>query len=434
MRPLQTFALRPRAPHTAARPLVAAIAVSLAFCPAAPAAVPAPCGGVAQISDVTGDGHHANTDVSSAWFSEQAGPLQAVIKVATGDWRPMHVDSTTASWSLLFEVAAQQHYVRAVAQKNGTLAYDYGTWTLAGGFVTAAATTGAVTTGPGGTVTIDVPPQTGAAAGTVLARPFVLTYESDPAEPGPVDRGPGGATAGEAAFGADYVVGSCQPAGTGGSGAGSGEGAAGGEAPRTTMVVLAAPTRIVGARRVRAAGRVVPARRGVHVQVTTKARGSSKPAVVRSAWTLEDGSFSLSVPVSEKLDGDRRRRADQRPDADRARAVQGAPDAAPRRGRQDGRQRPGVAAPARTRPAAAHQRGDPVRPSGGPPRPLPLCRATPCPRPLPGRLHPGRPPRRKVHLRPTRRSMTGRTKGTLTPAVEVRTGDRHSLVSVSLGG
>lgn len=299
MRPLQTFALRPRAPHTAARPLVAAIAVSLAFCPAAPAAVPAPCGGVAQISDVTGDGHHANTDVSSAWFSEQAGPLQAVIKVATGDWRPMHVDSTTASWSLLFEVAAQQHYVRAVAQKNGTLAYDYGTWTLAGGFVTAAATTGAVTTGPGGTVTIDVPPQTGAAAGTVLARPFVLTYESDPAEPGPVDRGPGGATAGEAAFGADYVVGSCQPAGTGGSGAGSGEGAAGGEAPRTTMVVLAAPKRIVGARRVRAAGRVVPARRGVHVQVTTKARGSSKPAVVRSAWTLEDGSFSLSVPVSE---------------------------------------------------------------------------------------------------------------------------------------
>jgi hypothetical protein len=299
MRPPQTFVVRPRAPHAAAaRPFIAAVAVSLWLCPAALAAPPAPCNGVAQISDVAGDGHHANTDVTAGWFSEAAGGLQAVIKVATGDWRPMHVDSTTASWSLLFDVAGQQQYVRLVANKSGALAYDYGTWTLAGGFASAGPTTGAVTPGPGATVTIDVPARTGAAAGTVLARPFVLTYESDPAEPGPVDRGPGGATAGEAAYGADYVVGSCQPPGTT-AGSGSGDAPAGGDAARTTAVVLAAPRRVVGARRVRASGRVVPARGGVHVQVTTKARGSAKAAIVRSGWTRADGSFSVSVPVSE---------------------------------------------------------------------------------------------------------------------------------------
>jgi hypothetical protein len=298
MRPSQVFAVRARAPHAASgRPFVAALALSLWLCPAAPAAPPAPCNGAAQITDVAGDGHHPNTDVTSAWFSESAGGLRAVIKVATGDWRPMHVDSATASWSLLFDVAGQQHYVRLVADKSGALSYDYGTWTLAGGFVSAGATTGAVTTGPGGAATIDVPAQTGASPGTVMARPFVLTYESDPAEPGPVDRGPGGVTAGEAAFGADYVVGSCQPAGTVGSG--GGDAPAGGDAARTTAVVLAAPQRIVGARRVHASGRVVPARRGVHVQVTAKATGSAKPAIVRSGWTLADGGFDVSVPIAE---------------------------------------------------------------------------------------------------------------------------------------
>jgi hypothetical protein len=297
MRPSQTFAVRPRAPHAAAtRSFTAAIALSLVLCPAALAAPPAPCNGVAQISDVTGDGHHTNTDVSSAWFSEQAGGLQAVIKVAGGDWRPMHVDSATASWSLLFDVAGQQHFVRLLADKRGALSFDYGTWTLAGGFVSAGATTGAVTTGAGGTVTIDVPAQAGVAAGTVLARPFVLTYESDPTEPGPVDRAPGGVTAGEVAFGADYVVGACQPTGPAGSGAGDGAGATGGAT--VTAVILDAPKRVVGARRVRAGGRVVPARAGVHVQVTSKARGSAK-AIVRSGWTLADGSFKVSIPVSE---------------------------------------------------------------------------------------------------------------------------------------
>jgi hypothetical protein len=302
MRPSQLLAVHPRGARTAAtRTSIAAIAVGLVLCPAALAAAPAPCGGVVQISDDTGDGHHANTDVQSAWFSEQAGPLQAVIKVTSGDWRPMHVDSATASWAMLFDVAGQQHFVRVVASKTGTISYDYGTWTLGGGFVSAGATTGELTTGPGATVTIDVPAATGAAAGTVLARPFVLTYESDPAARGPVDRAPGGVTAQEAAFGADYVVGSCRPSGTAGSGAGGDAPTGGGEvAPATTTtVVLDAPRRIVGARRVRAGGRVIPARGGVPVEITTKARGSARPAIVRSVTTLADGSFSVFVPVSE---------------------------------------------------------------------------------------------------------------------------------------
>jgi hypothetical protein len=109
-------------------------------------------------------------------------------------------------------------------------------------------------------------------------------------------------TAQEAAFGADYVVGSCQPSGTAGSGAGGGDSPTGGGevAPvTTTAVVLDAPRRIVGARRVRASGRVIPARGGVPVQITTKARGSAKAAILRSVTTLPDGSFSASIPVSE---------------------------------------------------------------------------------------------------------------------------------------
>lgn len=301
MRPMPVLATNARrASHAAARTSIAAIAVCLLLCPAALAAAPAPCGGVAQISDPSGDGHHQNTDVLSGWFSEQAGRLQAVIKVALGDWQPAHVASTTASWAFLFDAGGEQRYVRVVATKvPTTISYDYGTWTLAGGFVSAGATTGEVTTGQGATATIDVPAATGATAGTVLARPFVLTYESDPSEPGPVDRAPGGVTAGEAAFGADYVVGSCQPPPTAGSGAGDSPSPAASGAVTTTAVVFSAPKRIVGARRVRAGGRVVPARAGVAVQVTTKARGSAKAPIVRTATTLADGSFSVSVPVSE---------------------------------------------------------------------------------------------------------------------------------------
>ena len=43
-------------------------------------------------------------------------------------------------------------------------AYGHGTWTRAGGFVTAGATTGAVTNGAGGSVTLDLPAEAAGSA------------------------------------------------------------------------------------------------------------------------------------------------------------------------------------------------------------------------------------------------------------------------------
>jgi hypothetical protein len=308
VRPMQKSALR--ADAAIRKALVAALALTLGACSEAGAATPAPCAGVAQISDPGGDGHHENTDVLSAWFSEQAGRLQAVVKVKTGDWLPAHRASDSAGWAMLFAVGGQTRFVRVQASATGAVGYDYGTWTLAGGFVSAGATTGEVTTGAEGTATIDVPPQTGAVAGALLAHPFVLTYEHEPAAADPnhwVDHAPGGVTPDEAVFGADYVVGSCRPSAPAGS-PGSGDPNAGGTtgggagAPSTTAVVLATRKRLVGAGRVRARGRVIPARGGVTVRVTVKAGRSPKPPVQRFAITASDGSFAVSVPVAESSD------------------------------------------------------------------------------------------------------------------------------------
>jgi hypothetical protein len=291
--------------RTSITALVAATGLSLGSGSPALAAAPAPCGGIVQISDASADGHHENTDVVSGWFSEQSGRLQGVIKVTLGDWRPMHVDSDAAGWALLFEVAGQTRYVRVEAPKAGPIRYDYGTWTLAAGFVSAGPTAGEVTTGAGGTATIDVPAETGAAPGGLLARPFVLTYEHVPTALDPyhwVDRGPGGVTPSEAAFGGDYVVGSCPGSAAGtaaGDPAGAGTVGAGPPTPTTTGIVLAAPERVVGAGRVRASGRVVPARGGVPVRVTAAPRRPSKATFARSVTTLADGSFAVSIPLSE---------------------------------------------------------------------------------------------------------------------------------------
>jgi hypothetical protein len=311
VRPLQKSAMRARRAGFVTVPkavnaIAAAVGLSVGMCSEAFAATPPPCGGVAQISDPSGDGHHENTDVLSAWFSEQSGHLQAVIKVTTGDWRPMHVDSDAAGWAMLFDAGGQTRFVRVEALKSGVIQYDYGTWTLTGGFLGAAATTGEVVNGSGEAATIDVPAETGAVPGALLARPFVLTYEHAAPSPNPhwVDRAPGGTTPGEAVFGADFLVGSCLPApppaaGGGPPGDGTQGAATGIPAPTTTAVVLEAPARLVGAGRVHARGHVVPARAGVTVQVTAKARGSAKPPVVRYVRTLADGSYSVRMPVSE---------------------------------------------------------------------------------------------------------------------------------------
>lgn len=249
-------------------------------------AAPAPCGGVAQIADAVGDGHHDNTDVTSAWLSEASGRPQAVIQPRIAVWEPAHDDSDAAGFALLYTVGGQVRYVRAIAPR-GPAQFDQGTWSAAGGFASAGATTGQTTTGVGGNVTIDIP---AVPAGTVLTRLFVLTYDggADPALHW-VDRAPGGAETTEGTeFGADYVVGSC-------SGPGTGQPGPGGGASTTTAVELNAPKRIVGGGSTRVSGRVVPARAGVRVRITA----TGKNPVVRDAVTQADGSFSLLLPIRE---------------------------------------------------------------------------------------------------------------------------------------
>ena len=268
--------------------LAAVIALAV-FAPGAAAQAPPPCGGQAQISDTT-DGHHANTNVLSAWFSEASGRLQAVIKVQVANWAPVHDDSEAAGFALLFNAGGQTRYVRAEAPRPPSpVRFDYGTWT--GAFASAGATTGAVVAGSGGTVTIDVPAQSGAVAGAVLASPFVLTYDgAGPPEPHWVDRAPGGTTPAGSEFGADYVVGSC--GGTGGPGGGGGGGGGG---VGVSSVQLRAPAKRIGAGRVRVRGSVAPARGGVPVDLTIAARGRA----TRRLTTRSDGTFSTTVRLSQ---------------------------------------------------------------------------------------------------------------------------------------
>ena len=255
---------------------------------AAPAAAaPAPCDGVAQISDAAGDGHHDNTDVTAAWLSEAAGRLQAVIQPRIAVWEPAHDDSEAAGFALLYTTGGAVRYVRAVAPR-GPATFDHGTWSEAGGFASAGATSGQTAAGVGGAVTIDLPPL---AAGTVLTRLFGLTYDGGTgAAPHWVDRAPGGAgSPAGTAFGADYVVGAC------GAPPGGSPGPGGGPAATTTAVTLKAPRRLVGGGRAAISGRVVPARAGVRVDVTASARRTQ----VRRATTAADGSFATVLPVGE---------------------------------------------------------------------------------------------------------------------------------------
>ena len=272
--------------------LAAVIALAV-FAPGAAAQAPPPCGGQAQISDtLPPDGHHDNTGVMSAWFSEAAGRLQAVVKVQFGDWAPQHDEYQVdvAGWALLFNAGGQTRYVRVEAPSDAPLRFDYGIWT-GSSFAIVGSTTGAVVGGAGGTVTIDVPGQTGAVAGALLASPFVLTYDGvDPSGPHWVDRAPGGTTPGGSEYGADYIVGSCGAAGPGGGGPGGGSGPGG-----VASVQLRAPAKRVGAGPVRVRGSITPARGGVSVDLTVAARRR----VVRRLATRADGTFSTSVRLSQ---------------------------------------------------------------------------------------------------------------------------------------
>lgn len=270
------------------------------------AAAPGPCGGVPQITDATGDGHHSNTDVVSAWLAESAGRLQAVVKVHIAVWEPVHDDSDAAGFALLWASGGQTRYVRAEAPRGAPVRFDHGTWTLAGGFASAGATTGVTTTGTGGTVTIDVPADGGTAAGAVLARPFVLTYDGvTGTDTHWVDRAPGGVSPAGGEFGADVVVGACGLPAPGAPGApgtgpttvgGSLPGGGGGAAPaRTTAILLQGPATVRGGGPVRVTGRVVPARAGVPVVLTAAATRTG----TRTAVTGADGRYAFTLPVTE---------------------------------------------------------------------------------------------------------------------------------------
>jgi hypothetical protein len=274
---------------------------------AASAAAPAPCNGTPQITDVRGDGHHPNTDVTAAWFSEAAGRLQAVIQVDVADWKPAHEDSSSAGAALLFRVGGVVRYVRIQLFPTAAPTFDHGTWTRSGGFASQGATTGAVTIDAGGTATIDVPAATGATAGVTLGGPFVLTY--DGASGGDlhwVDRAPGGVSPDTTETGADYVVGSCGAAGGGSGtpivpggptapGGTGGSGAPAGTAP-TSAVAITARRLVVGGGTVKVTGKASPGRAGVPVTVTTTAGKRSRTA---TTTTRDNGAWAVRVPITE---------------------------------------------------------------------------------------------------------------------------------------
>lgn len=280
-----------------ARPRVAialsAILVALAFAAVpAQAAAPPPCGGVPQIADGSGDGHHPPTDILSAWLSEANGRLQAAIKVRSGALGPQHsapgeTDVAVAGYAIVFTVDGQARYVRASVAPDGGATYDYGAYNPGGAYFTSAGSTGgelAPGAYSGGAVTIDVPAATGAVTGARLTDVFALTYDGiSGGVPDWVDHGPGGESPGDVSRGADYVVGSCA------GGVPTGEG--------VLAVQLKAPARLEGGGKARVTGRVVPARAGLAVELTREAGRRSK---VARLTTAADGSFTATVPVSEK--------------------------------------------------------------------------------------------------------------------------------------
>jgi hypothetical protein len=282
---------------------VASLAVSQVLVASVAAAAPPPCENTPQITDASGDGHHSPTDVTAAWFSEAAGPLQVVIQVRAGTWVPEHDDADTngAGYAFVFDAGGATRYVRALAAANGTVTYDYGTYAGPGAFSSAGATTGSVAYGTGGTVTLDVPSALGVVSGAVLANPYVVTYDGIVSgSPTWVDHAPGGVAPGDIARGADYTVGSCTPGSTGGGPGGGPTGPAGPGGPggtaQTTAVLLKGPSRLTGAGDATLTGKVTPARAGLPVTVT---RTAGKRSAVSQTSTLADGTFKLVVPVAE---------------------------------------------------------------------------------------------------------------------------------------
>lgn len=258
--------------------VAAAVAVPvLALAPVASAA-PVPCGGTAQVTDASGDGHHQNSDVLSAWFSGTPEALQAVIKLRFGLFQPAHDDSDAVAFAMVFRTGAEWRYVRAQADRAGAVTYDYGTWSPLTYFQPFGATTGSTAVeGGAGIVVIDIPSSFRLDAASVVSTPFVMTSDGvTDGVPHWVDRAPGTTSPDSSEFGADLVVSACLP-GTVGVGG----------------VTLSAPARVVGGGMARVAGVVAGVEAGVPLAVTYTGVGTTSVL----ATTEAGGAFTVRIPI-----------------------------------------------------------------------------------------------------------------------------------------
>ena len=197
---------------------VIALIAALALAAALPAggnvviAPPAPCSPGVVMNDAFGDGHHKPTDVLRAWLSEANGRLQAVIEVQLGTWVPEHDEpQVVGGYAFLFTVGGVTRFVRMSVDESNVATFDYGTWTLAGGFVPEGVTTGDRDTNPVGSAAawITVPASL-VAPGAILTDTFVITYDGIiSGVPTDVDQAPGGTHPNDPARGPDFIVGSC---------------------------------------------------------------------------------------------------------------------------------------------------------------------------------------------------------------------------------
>jgi hypothetical protein len=214
--------------------LVGAGALLLCGAPAAHGqSAPAPCNGVAQITDPVADSHHQNVDVTRAWFHRaDAGGVSVNIEVANLGPAIDHTENDRVLWRALYTVGSERRYVQATVRRGeSTVAYEHGT----GDGVQAGKqgdTTGRLFTGKSGVVQIALP---AVPDGTVLGTPVVIAGEASAVKTSWFERAPGGddpTDTNDKSTGSDYRVGACgtgqQGGGAGGSGGGGGAGGAGG--------------------------------------------------------------------------------------------------------------------------------------------------------------------------------------------------------------
>ena len=197
-----------------ATPVIISAAVGVSALAAAP---PAPCDGAPQISDASEDGHHPATDVLAAWFSEASGHLQAVIQVRAGLVGRRARRRRRQRLRVRVRVHRRRPDAVRARQRAGRttrptpVTYDYGTYTRRAGSPAPgrppASRRGAPRRdgddrragGPGRDRRHDAgqPVRRSPTTGSTAACPTGSTTRPAATEPS------------EAAFGADYVVGSC---------------------------------------------------------------------------------------------------------------------------------------------------------------------------------------------------------------------------------